>query len=166
MNMKVDLLKIFPNNENVKKIEITFDDDHIVVDNDKKDLTKPVSFNGAITKIGTYDFKIKGFCSASYMTTCDRCTKDIEEVVETELTKDICIDEQEEEDYLEGTVLDLKRMIFDEVYVNLPLKTLCDEGCLGLCATCGADLNVKSCDCKEDNIDPRLSKLKDLFKEV
>ena len=42
------------------------------------------------------------------------------------------------------------------------MKALCKKDCAGLCPTCGKNLNQGKCDCPDDNIDPRWSKLADL----
>jgi hypothetical protein len=39
---------------------------------------------------------------------------------------------------------------------------VCFEGCKGLCALCGRDLNKGPCGCTEEEIDERWSRLKDL----
>lgn len=48
--------------------------------------------------------------------------------------------------------------VMDAVRQNLifmtECKPLCSLNCLGLCPKCGANLNVKRCDCKPDNLSP------------
>lgn len=43
---------------------------------------------------------------------------------------------------------DLNPIILDSILLNLPIKRLCKQSCLGLCLKCGQDLNIKSCQCK------------------
>ena len=38
-------------------------------------------------------------------------------------------------------------MIYDNICLELPLKHLCKEDCLGLCPVCGINLNEKKCKC-------------------
>jgi len=38
----------------------------------------------------------------------------------------------------------------DAVLLAVPLRPLCREGCLGLCAACGADLNTGACPGHDD----------------
>ncbi|MCQ6557959.1 YceD family protein [Paenibacillus mendelii] len=61
--------------------------------------------------------------------------------------------------------LDLEPLVEETMMLSLPFVPLCDEGCKGLCHTCGANLNEADCGCSKDRIDPRLAALKDLFKE-
>jgi uncharacterized protein len=43
--------------------------------------------------------------------------------------------------------LDLLPMLREQLLVALPERALCNDSCQGLCATCGADLNMSGCDC-------------------
>lgn len=61
--------------------------------------------------------------------------------------------------------IDLEPMFEENLLLALPFVPLCKEDCLGLCQTCGVNLNETSCSCKNETIDPRLAALKDLFKD-
>ncbi|HTD46862.1 MAG TPA: DUF177 domain-containing protein [bacterium] len=52
--------------------------------------------------------------------------------------------------------LDLTEVVRQHLVLALPIAPRCREGCRGLCATCGADLNLGPCDCTGDSADPRL----------
>ena len=60
-----------------------------------------------------------------------------------------------------GRVLDILPQIEESVFALLPTKVLCREDCKGLCPNCGKDLNEGECSCKNEDIDPRLSALRD-----
>jgi uncharacterized protein len=60
---------------------------------------------------------------------------------------------------LNGTEMDLEPMLTDAVALALPLQPLCRAECLGLCASCGADLNLGACSCADDVVDPRWAAL-------
>jgi uncharacterized protein len=60
--------------------------------------------------------------------------------------------------------IDLAQMIREQVYLALPMKPLCKDDCRGLCPECGTNLNLSSCSCVGDSIDPRLATLKTLLK--
>lgn len=63
----------------------------------------------------------------------------------------------------EDAVLDLAPLIRDEVLIALDGGVLCRPDCKGLCPDCGANLNLTTCSCADENIDPRLAKLKELL---
>lgn len=64
-----------------------------------------------------------------------------------------------------GDLLDVTPEVLKSIYLALPMKTLCNEECLGLCPKCGRNLNEGSCGCAEEDFDPRLDVLKKLLKE-
>ena len=58
--------------------------------------------------------------------------------------------------------VDLTEAIRQNVLTALPMVTLCQEDCKGLCPQCGHDLNLGPCDCKPE-IDARFSVLEKLL---
>ncbi len=64
--------------------------------------------------------------------------------------------------YLEHQVLDLSAWARDAVALSLPEKILCREECAGLCAGCGANLNVEACRCPPPEPEAPLAKLAEL----
>jgi DUF177 domain-containing protein len=60
--------------------------------------------------------------------------------------------------YRDG-VIDLRELVREQLYLQLPMKPLCRESCAGLCPVCGTNLNSGSCDCSHEWEDPRLAPL-------
>ena len=56
------------------------------------------------------------------------------------------------------------RFVEERIQMAIPMKPLCREDCLGLCAQCCADRNVSPCDCAVEFIDPRWKALELLKK--
>ena len=56
--------------------------------------------------------------------------------------------------------IDLMPVLRDVVMVSMPMHVLCRPDCQGLCASCGKDLNEGPCDCRVDDVDPRLAELR------
>lgn len=63
----------------------------------------------------------------------------------------------------EGGKIDLGEVASEQIALALPTQILCEETCKGLCEKCGANLNLIDCKCKDTEIDPRWSALKDLI---
>jgi len=63
--------------------------------------------------------------------------------------------------FLEGNELDLLELAAEQILLALPMRILCDEGCAGLCPTCGANRNRTACACPPE-VDPRWQALADL----
>jgi uncharacterized protein len=62
----------------------------------------------------------------------------------------------------EHHILDLTESIRQNALLAIPMKPLCRKNCAGLCSQCGQDLNESQCDCEQEEIDPRWSKLANL----
>ena len=52
-------------------------------------------------------------------------------------------------------VLDLTEAVRQYAIADEPMKPLCNQDCSGLCHSCGANLNLRQCDCKGHANDPR-----------
>ena len=57
-------------------------------------------------------------------------------------------------------ILDLAPLLREEAIVSTPMVVLCKPDCAGLCPECGQNWNEGSCDCEQDDIDPRLAVLR------
>ena len=51
--------------------------------------------------------------------------------------------------YYDGDEIDLDPFIYEEVLLNMPLRPICKDECQGLCAICGKNKNLETCDCHE-----------------
>jgi uncharacterized protein len=102
--------------------------------------------------------------------TCDRCGIDYQGNVESKYKMVYLfrnVDEPKEETditYLSPDTININITddVRDYLILAVPMKKLCKEDCKGLCYKCGTDLNKSSCDCKQDEIDDRWSKLLEL----
>jgi uncharacterized protein len=107
--------------------------------------------------------------NAPYQTVCDRCAKNIQIPIEFEFESEVKVGdeiENQDDDILlidSSDYLDLKELVINLLLMNMPMKTLCADGCKGLCPDCGTDLNITQCDCQKNKVDPRLSVLKKLL---
>jgi len=64
----------------------------------------------------------------------------------------------------EHHVIDLTEAIRQYTLLVIPMKPLCQEGCVGLCPSCGHNLNQGPCGCPLQVVDPRWSALSKLLK--
>jgi uncharacterized protein len=63
--------------------------------------------------------------------------------------------------HFSGPELDLLPDVEQEIVMALPPQPLCEASCLGLCHSCGCNLNQVSCNCKAPILHPGLAALKD-----
>lgn len=59
-------------------------------------------------------------------------------------------------------ILDLDEPVRQYALLRIPIKPLCKEDCLGLCPSCGTNLNQQSCNCSQEHSDDRWEALKAL----
>jgi uncharacterized protein len=120
-------------------------------------------------------FLLDGKMTGGVMVRCDRCLDSFhwdlrsgfqmflasprpgKDQAEVEL-----LDEDMEVDFIHGETVDLDEIIKEQIYLSLPMKSICKEGCLGLCPVCGASLNVERCQCNQQSMNPGFQKLKNL----
>ncbi len=103
---------------------------------------------------------------------CDRCLEPVKVPCELRFTKNVDLQESEdaqadkldEKNYIDGYYLDVDRLLYNEILIGWPMKILCDEDCKGICNVCGQNLNQGSCDCEDTSLDPRMSVIRDVFK--
>lgn len=61
-------------------------------------------------------------------------------------------------------VIDLDDVLRQQVYLALPVKSLCSPACAGLCLQCGANLNETTCECSKTGKDSPFAALAQLKK--
>lgn len=172
--MKLDVSNLYKKSCDLLEFERSENVESINYSEDKLVLTSPVSIKGNICK-QERDLFLEASVNFSYKDQCARCLKEIETNIEYELDVRIVkgtYNEDEVEDYnvfvLDSEKLDLIKVIESTLDFNISHKNLCDENCRGICPGCGVDLNRAECKCdqseEDDDIDPRLAKLKELLK--
>ena len=115
---------------------------------------------------------IKADTALTVLIPCDRCLEDVRYDFVINCTKHVDIglsdaeltEELDESNFIDGYHLDVDKMLFHEILSEWPAKVLCREDCKGLCRVCGQNLNTGSCDCEDPGLDPRMSVVRDLFK--
>lgn len=64
--------------------------------------------------------------------------------------------------FYSGETVDLSALMQEQTLLALPSLPLCNEACRGLCAQCGANLNLAPCGCRSTSQNPRLTVLSTL----
>jgi uncharacterized protein len=64
--------------------------------------------------------------------------------------------------FFEGGEIHLSEIACEQIFLEIPYQPLCQEGCKGLCPTCGKDLNLSSCQCVKEEFPSGFSGLKKL----
>ena len=119
---------------------------------------------------------VKGHLDVRLALECSRCLEPLSYALDQDLDLFFLPHrEGEEEDevelterdlvvgYYQGDRLDLGEIVREQIFLSVPMKRLCQEGCRGLCPACGANRNRTPCACVIEAADPRLAPLKKLL---
>ena len=130
-----------------------------------KPITRPVLAEGSVTNHAGA-LVLEGTARSVLDLTCDRCGKEFsrEKVVKLDSLVAQELEDEENDDILllDGTELDLDEVVTEAFVLAMDTKNLCSDDCKGLCAKCGANLNLGPCGCKPE-VDPRLAALAQLL---
>ena len=127
-----------------------------------------------ITNEGNRVLHLEGKGAVTLSIPCSRCLEPVEVPISVEIDDEIDMKQSEEERarelneqfYVSGYNLDVDRLVGNELTLNLPMKVLCREDCKGICNRCGTNLNYGTCDCDTRSLDPRMSVIQDIFKQL
>jgi len=129
----------------------------------------PVTLTVANT--GNREISIDGVIEAVVNIPCDRCLEDVAVPFKIDVHKEIDFNATDEEriraldetSYIDHSQLDVDLLVYNEIFVHFPMKTLCRDDCKGLCLKCGHNLNEGECGCDRESLDPRMSAIRDIF---
>jgi uncharacterized protein len=123
------------------------------------ELVRPVNVDLEIQKRPDH-IHVAGAINATLRLTCHRCLqafdRALEEAVDLFLMEEKKIPQEEElelepeeleYDFFDGEVIEIDRLVAEQIFLALPFKILCSETCMGLCPDCGANLNQEPCTC-------------------
>lgn len=69
--------------------------------------------------------------------------------------------------FVSGPLLNLDDLVREQLLLQVPMRVLCREGCLGLCPTCRRNLNDGPCGCADSPpSDPRFEALKQVRRRL
>ncbi len=118
------------------------------------------------------ELSVEGETGLTIQIPCDRCLADTPVEFRLKFDRHIDMDDKDavhaeeldEANYIDGYDLDVDRLLYNEILVGWPMKVLCREDCKGICSVCGQNLNEGTCNCEDTGLDPRMSVIRDLFR--
>ena len=125
-----------------------------------------------VSHVKNRELQIKAETKVNVMIPCDRCLADVNQKFSLDFVKYVDLntsdadlrEELDESNFIDGYHLDVDKMLFNEILIGWPTKVLCSEDCKGICNVCGQNLNMGTCGCEDTGLDPRMSVVRDLFK--
>lgn len=109
---------------------------------------------------------VQGKAKGSVTVECARCNEEFHLPLEIELDESFVREDSPEADvsgldtyevltYKEDRLV-LDEMLRQNLLAAVPMQPICQDGrCQGMCDQCGANLNTDTCNCENDEIDPR-----------
>lgn len=142
-----------------------------------------------LTKVNARNVVLEGETSVHLTSPCRRCLKQVATELPVSFTLNLVnratssknvpirqeaeddgegtfstsFDRDPDEERFDGEKIDLAPLVREQILLSLPAtEPLCAETCLGLCVTCGHNLNEGDCGHAEKPVDPRWNSLKNI----
>lgn len=157
MIIDVSLLIKNETEEIIKSEEV----DGFKIYDDAKVLTPIKLFSRASFKHGLLNIELD--IAYKFELICCRCLKAFTKEQKSNFKEEYTL--QQIKQTFEGDIIDTIEIATEMIVLNAPMKSLCKENCLGLCAVCGKDKNENKCDCEDNKSNPYFDKLKILLCE-
>ena len=169
--MIIDLSTVKPEPKGIRHV---FDIADIHLDGEEVTLTAPAVLSGCLSKQAD-KATFSGSISTSISRDCTRCLEPIVGPLMVEFDtaflgsddEEVRADAEVSADELDIAVvpegmIDLAEVVREQILLALPIQSFCRPDCKGLCQQCGANLNLKDCECSGEDLDPRWAALKNL----
>ena len=169
-------LKSIPG-EGIKEYEFTLERDWWAPEknNDQiEEIESPINVKIEIYRVGQ-KYVLKGLFKGVLRVICDRCLENYSQEVESEFNSFLIpapenvekvelelLEYDMEVVFISDDKVNLHDLIREQLYLSLPIKCLCGNNCLGLCAKCGCNLNESTCECIKEQGHPGFSILNKL----
>ena len=170
--MQINMSELFAVEGSSKTWQVPLELKEVHVNGERYPVTEADPVEISIVHTGNRRMEITGSVNLHLQIPCDRCLKPVdvpfrlkpEREVDTNQTEEERIAALDEQPYVQGYLLDVDRLVYDELIVNMPMKVLCRQDCKGVCPKCGADRNLQDCGCDLTELDPRMSVIRDIFR--
>lgn len=164
--MKMDISDLLNKEIFTKKLDIVLKEDSFYDGKEYSGILTPIKLLANLEKTD-HMITLNGKVSGVLELTCSRCLKKFAHAININInerfTDKKIVDCDEDIFFINDGYIDITQIIENNIILALPIKRLCKENCKGLCPKCGTNLNDSTCNCKENDIDPRWEKLKDMF---
>lgn len=168
--MKINISEILSNPSVVRNYEVEPGFDRLKLKRSSYPVSHKEPFTLTVSKVKD-KLHVQGETLIRLIMPCDRCLEDVENTFHIAIDRSVHpdgasdgVDDADELSFMDGYMLDVDKLVQDELVVALPTKVLCKEDCKGLCSICGTNLNYHTCDCDKESKDPRMAAIQDIFR--
>ena len=170
--MLINLSDVLSEQHKAVEETVPFESDTFVMKSGSFPIIRKEPVHVLVTHVKNKELQIQAETRFFVVIPCDRCLTDVEEEFTLRIHKLVDLDTADaelregfdESDYIDGYYLDVDKMLYNEILIGWPTKVLCRNDCKGMCNVCGQNPNEGTCDCEDTGLDPRMSVVRDLFK--
>ena len=164
--MNIDVLDLIKKKISKKEVHLVYSQEDFYDDGEKIGFLEPITLDGELYLTGDI-IELEGKVLTKVNLPCSRCLVSFNHNVDLQIHEKFSTNPDNKDDdeiiFIEGDTIDVTDIIKNNILLSLPIKKLCKDDCKGLCQYCGTNLNIANCNCRNEDFDPRLDKLKDLF---
>lgn len=117
----------------------------------------PIQATGEVVNQSDGKWVVRGEINTMLSAQCDYCLKPVSLLLRFPFEESFMHEAQDDDESdaysFTGDALDLNQMVQDNVLLNVPMRIVCSESCLGLCPVCGADRNITQCSCRKEAVE-------------
>lgn len=170
--MILDLSSVLSEQHNTIEQTVPVEMDVFQCETGSYELVRKSDLSLCIAYAGDKKLEIFGKGEVTAVIPCDRCLADVKVDIPLSFRRKVSVnpdtyveaDDLDESNYIDGYNFDVEQLIYNELLAGWPTKILCSEDCKGICSVCGQNLNKGACDCEDTGLDPRMSVIRDVFK--
>jgi uncharacterized protein len=163
--MNINVSEVLAKKTTFKNFSLVLKEGDLFSADSEVSLNKPFELEARVTLVGDI-LHLDGEIEGELLLLCSRCTEEFTYKVNMEIHEEFTNNIDNKDDniiFIESDSIDITEIIENNIFLAMPIKKLCSENCKGLCQKCGANLNINTCNCDNEQIDPRLSALKNFF---
>ena len=172
--MLINLSELFPVEGKSKNYTVPLEMTHFKGPDGSYKVVEKEPVTLVITNQGERVLTVTGKAVLSLEMPCARCLDpvivpfelEIDQELDMNQTKEDRIDALDEQFYINGYNLDVDQLVGNELTLNLPMKVLCSEDCKGISNRYGTNPGSGEGDCEDGPLDPRMSVIQDIFKQL
>ena len=124
------------------------------------------SVSGTVKKVD-FSLELEFKIESEFSSLCYKCGEPAVFNINLEVNNTIDLTGEIVASFVDGKLFDLSEYVEEELILNMPSKIVCKEDCLGLCGSCGKNLNKGKCNCAhriEEDVNNPFSELKKILK--
>lgn len=133
---------------------------------------QPALIRGEVVNTG-HGLQLNAHVQTAVSSQCDRCLDQINVPLEFDISEEYIHEADQDQNYdqdqdsedIESKMvltysddwLDLAEAVKENLVLNLPMRTVCEPECPGICPSCGKNLKEGPCQCQNKDVDPRMA---------